>query len=67
MRARTNLSNESVKNKEWLSFDDASFLFSLGRTTLERVAKESNARRKIGGRVLYNKNAIDEYIKNSKE
>ena len=48
--------------KRYISIAEGRMLYSLGVHTFEKLAKDSGARRVIGGRVLVNVQVLNEYI-----
>ena len=46
----------------YLSLDAMKVYLSVGRSSVEKIAAESGAKRKIGTRTVYDKKAIDEYM-----
>ncbi len=46
----------------WRNLEGAKTFFGCGRATVETLAKEANAKRKIGRRALYNVEKMSEYL-----
>lgn len=42
--------------------EEGRLLYSLGRHSFEKIAKDSGARRKVGGRVLVNVKVLNKFI-----
>ena len=46
----------------WRSLDGAKAFFGCGRATIETLALEADAKRKVGRRALYNVERMSEYL-----
>lgn len=57
------LSNGTIP-KRLLSIAEASVYLGIGRNSALKYLDDIGAKRKIGRRVLYDKNTIDEYLSN---
>lgn len=52
-----------IKNQKYLKVEpDGTLYYQIGRTTLYNVAKRAGAIRKIGRRVLIDKETLDAYL-----
>lgn len=52
----------STGQKQYVSYEEGTKLYSLGRNTFIELAKEARAIRKIGTRVIVNVNILNEFI-----
>lgn len=48
--------------KPYISYEEGTTLYSVGRNTFIKMAQEAKAVRKIGGRAIVNVQKINEYI-----
>ena len=48
--------------KRYISMAEGRMLYSLGRHSFDKLVKDSEARRDMGGRILVNVQVLDQYI-----
>jgi len=48
--------------KPYISMAEGRLLYSLGRHSFEKLAKDSGARREVGGRILVNVKVLNRFI-----
>lgn len=51
-----------VDNAQFITVDQATYIFNLGATTIRRLAKECGCERKIGRSLRLNKKILSDYI-----
>ncbi len=51
--------------KKYLSVKDAMEYYSISRFTLMKLAPEAEALRRVGRKILIDRDVLDEYLKNS--
>ena len=58
---------QSDEGTRYLNLEAAKKYLSVGRNSVERIAAEAGARRKIGTRVVYDRVLMDEYLLKQRE
>lgn len=51
----------------WRNLDGAKAFFGCGRATIETIAKDADAKRKIGRRALYNIEKMSDFLNRKEE
>ena len=51
-----------LKDKKFVRYDEGAEVYSMHQKTFEKIAKEANARYKVGKMVLVNTQIVDRYL-----
>lgn len=62
MRNRSNIPQTSPQSVRMMSWDQGAAYTGLGRTMFRSWAREIGATKKIGRRLLFDRNIIDQYL-----